>query len=61
MSVLLDREQLLELCLKAELDEAERQLRDATPQEKEQARLRFKQALHNFTLFVLEGKRTFNA
>jgi hypothetical protein len=46
----------LELRLKAELDEAERQLRDASPQEKDEARRHFKQALHNFTVLVMEGK-----
>jgi len=46
----------IESLLKAELDEAERQLRIAKPQDKDQARRRFKEALHNFTALVKEGK-----
>ena len=46
----------IESLLKAELDEAERQLRIAKPQDKDQARRRFKEALHNFTALVMEGK-----
>lgn len=36
----------IESLLKAELDEAESQLRNAKPHEKDQARLRFREALH---------------
>ena len=55
MSVSPHREQL-ELRLKAHLDEAERQLRNANPQELDEARRRFRQALHDFKLLVLDGK-----
>jgi hypothetical protein len=50
----LDREEI-ELRLKAELIEAEKQLRDATPQQKAEARRRFRQALHNFKVLVVDG------
>jgi hypothetical protein len=56
MSVLAHLEEI-EALLKAELDEAERHLRNAKPQDKDEARRRFKEALHNFALFVVEGKR----
>jgi phage gp36-like protein len=46
----------IEFLLKAELDEAEHQLRNAKPQDKDQARHRFKEALHNFTLLVMDGE-----
>jgi phage gp36-like protein len=46
----------IESLLKAELDEAERQLRNAKPQDKDQARRRFKEALHNFTVLVMDGE-----
>jgi hypothetical protein len=43
----------IELRLKAELDEAERQLRDARLDKREEARRRFRIALHDFTRLVL--------
>jgi hypothetical protein len=43
----------IELRLKAELDEAERQWRDARRWEREEARRRFSIALHDFTRLVL--------
>jgi phage gp36-like protein len=36
--------------------QAERQLRNAKPQDKDQARRRFKEALRNFTALVMDGK-----
>jgi len=55
MSSLAGMEQL-ESQLRAELHEAEQQLRNATPQQKDEARKRFKEALRNFTRVALEGK-----
>ena len=55
MSDLSHREEI-ELRLKADLDEAERQLRQSNPQELPEARRRFREALHTFTVAILEGK-----
>jgi hypothetical protein len=41
--------------LKDELDEAERQLREATDEALSGARLRYRQALHRFTRLVVDG------
>lgn len=46
----------LERQLRTELEEAERELRNVTPEEKPEARRRFTKALHRFTVFVFEGK-----
>lgn len=45
-----------ELRLRLELEKAEQQLRNATPEEKAEAQLRFKGALHRFTVFIFKGK-----
>ena len=50
-----EREQL-EKRLRAELDQAEHFLNDATPEQKLDAVERFRQALRNFSEYVLEGK-----
>jgi hypothetical protein len=42
--------------LKAELEQAQQQLSGATPQDKEEARKHFLDALHNFSLLVLHGQ-----
>lgn len=55
MSDLSHREKI-ELQFKAELDEAEQKLRHATLKEKPEAHRRFREALHNFTGLVLDGK-----
>jgi hypothetical protein len=44
-----------ELRLKAELDEAELQLQDATPDELADARRHYRQALRSFTGLVMDG------
>ena len=46
----------IELCLKADLEDAETRLRNATPQEKEKARTHFREALHRFSEFVFEDR-----
>lgn len=46
----------IELRLRAELNAAEETLRNATPEEKAEARRQFKDALHRFTTFVFAGK-----
>jgi len=46
----------LECQLRTELEEAERELRNVTPEEKPEARRRFTKALHRFAVFVFEGK-----
>ena len=46
----------LELRLRRELDEAERELRNATPEQKPEALRRFKDALQRFSTFVFTGK-----
>jgi len=45
-----------ELRLRGELEDAERALRNATLEEKPQMLRRFKAALHQFTVWVFEGK-----
>jgi hypothetical protein len=45
----------IELRLKNELDEAERQLREATDEEIPETRLRYRQTLHRFTRLVVDG------
>ena len=50
----LHKEQL-ERRLKDELDEAERQLREATDEALPAARLRYRQTLHRFTRLVVDG------
>lgn len=54
MSDLIDREHL-ELRLKDELDEAERLLRAAGPQELLEARLRYRRAIQRFSRLVMDG------
>ena len=56
MSDLTGHEQL-ELQLKAELDEAEYFLRIASPQTSNDARKRFREALHKFAELVLDEQR----
>lgn len=56
MSDSMHREQL-ELQLKAELDEAEHFRRIASPQTRNEARRRFREALHKFAEFVLDEQR----
>ena len=45
----------LERRLKDELDDAERQLREATDEALPAARLRYRQTLRRFTRFVVDG------
>ena len=45
----------IELRLENELDEAERQLREATDEGMPEARLRYRQTLHRFTHVVVGG------
>jgi hypothetical protein len=45
----------IELRHKAELDEAERYMRDANPDELVEAKRHFRQALHAFTRLVMHG------
>jgi hypothetical protein len=54
--IVLTRRDEIELRLKAELDEAEQQLRHATLEEKPEARRRFRDALRAFSDLVLRGK-----
>jgi len=54
MSDLLHREHL-ELRLKDELDEAERQLREAPAHEMPDARLRYRRAIQRFSRLVVDG------
>jgi len=51
-----DSPEPIEFRLRAELDEAENQLRAAKPEQKPEARERFKHALHRFTRMVLYGE-----
>ena len=44
----------IELRLKAELDEAERQLQEAAPQELVEARRRYRHAIRRFSRFVVD-------
>ena len=46
----------IELRLRADLEEAEQRLRNATPTEKPEARRQFKQALRRFSLWAFERK-----
>ncbi|HEY1241324.1 MAG TPA: hypothetical protein VGF16_12250 [Bryobacteraceae bacterium] len=46
----------IELRLRAELDEAEKALRSATPDERAEAKRQFKDALHRFSIWVFTGK-----
>ncbi len=46
----------MECSLRAELKDAEKALRSATPEEKAEARRRFKDALHRFSVFVFTGR-----
>jgi hypothetical protein len=46
----------IEVRLRAELNAAEKALREATSEEKAQALLQFKDALHRFCLCVFTGK-----
>jgi len=46
----------LDIRLRADLEKAEQDLREATPQEKPKARRRFEQALHRFSVWVFEGR-----
>jgi len=55
MSDLADRQQL-EMMLRRELEEAERQLKEATPEQKAGAVRQFRQALHAFSELVVHGK-----
>ena len=48
------REEIV-LRLKAELDEAERQLREAAPQQLAEARLRYRHAIQRFSRLVVDG------
>ena len=54
MSDLTHRE-LLELVAKAELDQAERQQREATREEMPAARLRYRHAIQRFSRLVVDG------
>jgi hypothetical protein len=53
--LLMDRRQL-EMMLRGELEDAERLLNEATPEQKPEALKRFSQVLHVFTELVLNGK-----
>ena len=55
MFVLRSQEQI-ESTLRAELEEAEKQLCNTSPDHLPEARERFKQALHRFTVFVIDGE-----
>lgn len=46
----------MERSLRAELNDAEKALRSATPEEKAEAQRRFKDALHRFSVFVFTGR-----
>lgn len=46
----------IERSLRAELNDAEEALRNATPEQKAQARRRFKDALHRFSVFIFTGR-----
>ncbi len=46
----------MECSLRAELNETEKALRNATPEEKAEARRQFKDALHRFSVFVFTGR-----
>ena len=46
----------LEARLRAELDAAEEALRNATPEEKAEARRQFKDTLHRFSVWVFTGR-----
>ena len=54
MFVLLHREEI-ELRLRAELEEAEHKLRDATPEELIHAKRHYCQLLHTFTRLIVDG------
>ena len=54
MSDLVDLRQL-EMVLRTELEEAERQLKGATPEQKAEAVRQFRQALHAFSELVVHG------
>jgi hypothetical protein len=55
MSDFMHREQL-ENRLREELEQAERLLKSASPEQKPEARRRFEEALHRFSELVLKGK-----
>ena len=46
----------MERSLRAELNDAEKALRNATTEQKAEARRRFKDALHRFSMFVFTGR-----
>lgn len=46
----------MERSLRVQLDTAEKALRNATPEEKAEARRQFKDALHRFSAFVFTGR-----
>jgi len=46
----------IESLLRMELEGAERRLRDATPEQAEEASLCFRKALHQFTLLTAHGR-----
>lgn len=46
----------MEQSLRADLNDAEKALRTATPEQKAEARRRFKDALHRFSVFVFTGR-----
>lgn len=46
----------IERSLRAELDEAEKALRNATPEQKAEALREFKDALHRFSVWVFTGR-----